>query len=100
MLRPAGVIRRRAGIGRWATSGAVARRWRLHPGEQPGSRLAADAAGGGAALRWATMNHLGADLERRRGLDWRHGPGWRGQGWRRELAGPVLVLALQVAGTF
>jgi signal transduction histidine kinase len=35
------------------------------------------------------MNHLGAYLERRRGLD-----------WRRDFAVPVLVLALQVAGTF
>jgi signal transduction histidine kinase len=46
------------------------------------------------------MNHLGADLERRRGLNWRRGPGWRGLNWRREFAVPVLVLALQVAGTF
>ena len=50
------------------------------------------------------MNHLGADLERRRSPGWRR-PNWRsldwcGLDWRREFAVPVLVLALQVAGAF
>jgi signal transduction histidine kinase len=51
------------------------------------------------------MNHLGAYPDRRPSLNWRRlnwrRPNWRPVNWRRrDLAGPAVVLALQVAGTF
>jgi hypothetical protein len=51
MLPGGGFIRRRAGIGSWATPGAVSAGGRLRREEQPDSRLAADAPSGGLALR-------------------------------------------------
>src|ERR1700759_5045451 len=90
MLPGRGLIRRRAVIGSSATPGAVSGARRLRRKEQPDSRSAADAGRGGPALRWGTMNPLGALLPRRRGPDWR----------RRDFAVPAVVLALQVAGTF